>query len=173
MSPSLRPMLERLVDKVSRMRPIPPTDNLFDSSWEKVDQLLMKTMKYMKDKGVERPLRPLSEELFGMALESPIVPGKPVPRSQAVQAVAYRAMDNRLLVDEFQRMRAEARAIRDVAQGKDVEVPFMDFPPASPARVPPCFVDRGVYNNSAAGVVGTFGDELRRRGLIPKPQPKE
>jgi hypothetical protein len=104
-------------------------------------------------------LRPISEELFGMALESPGEPG--------VQTMAYRMMDTRLLVDEFERMKREARAIHDVARGRDVEVPSPHFPPASPARVPPCFVDRDVYNDSAVGVVSTFAEELRRRGVLP------
>jgi hypothetical protein len=152
-------LLFKMVKKVDGMRPIPPVDDLFDKEWEKVDKLIMKSIRIAKDKGHERPLRPMSEALFGMALESPGKPG--------VQALAYRIMDTRLLVDEFERMRAEARAIHDVARGKDVEVPSPHFPPANPALVPPCFVDRDVYNDSAVGVVSTFAEELRRRGVLP------
>jgi hypothetical protein len=155
-----RLLLEKMVEKVDGMRPIPPTDDLFDESWGKVDKLILKSIRVAKEKGHKRPLRPMSEELFGMALEAPGKPG--------VQALAYRMMDMRLLVDEFERMQAEARAIQAVARGQDVKVPSPHFPPANPALVPPCFVDRDVYNDSAVGVVSTFAEELRRRGVLPQ-----
>jgi hypothetical protein len=160
-------MLERLVGKVSNMRPIPPCDNLFDSSWGKVDKLILKTVKIMKDKGVERPLHLFSEAIFDMAMKDVATNSD---TSQALQAVAYRVMDTRLLVDEFGRMRQMAVAIRDVARGrKDVKIPSPHFPPKNPALIPPCFSvgDINVYDDSAVGVVNSFARELRERGILP------
>lgn len=164
MADPLIPMLQRMTEKVSKMRPIPPTDNLLDQSWDKVDKLIIKTMKAMKDKGVERPLHPLSETLFDMACQDVIDNG--LKTTPALQAVAYRAMDTRLLVDEFGRMRQVAVMIRDVARGKSDEKVPPNFPPRHPVLIPPCFDER-VYDNSAAGVVETFANELRKRGVLP------
>lgn len=158
-------MLTRMVEKVSKMRPIPPTDNLFDPSWGKVDKLILKTMKAMKDRGVQRPLHPLSETFFDMSLKDVADNGLDGV-SPGLQAAAYRAMDTRLLVDEFVRMKAEASAIIAVARGEDVKVPFANFPPESPAMIPPSF-DVSVYNDSAVGIVSTFAEELRKRGILP------
>lgn len=165
MDENLVPMLSRMAEKVSKMRPVPPTDNLMDPTWSKVDKLILKTMKVMKDRGVKRPLHPLSETFFDMAMQD-VVDNYP-ETTPGLQAVAYRAMDTRLLVDEFGRMRAEANAIMSVARGeKDVKVPFANFPPESPALIPPCFDER-VYNDSAVGIVTTFAEELRKREILP------
>jgi len=166
MADSVRLMLGRLVEKVSKMRPIPPCDNLFDSSWGKVDKLILKTMRAMMDKGgIERPLHPLSEILFDMAMED-VAKNHP-NTTYAIQAVAYRAMDTRLLVDEFGRMRNMAVAIRDVARGvKGAKVPSPHFPPKHPVLIPPCF-DGKVYDDDAASIVSTFAGELRKREILP------
>lgn len=167
MSEQLVPMLQRLTDKVANMRPVPPCDNLFDYSWGKVDKLILKTMKAMQEKGVKRPLHPLSETLLEMSLKD-VAENYPKV-SQALQTVTYRAMDTRLLVDEFSRMRQVAVAIRDISKGrKGVKEPPPDFPPESPAMVPPCFVGRDVYNDGASWVVETFAEELRARGILPQ-----
>jgi hypothetical protein len=153
-----------MVEKVSKMKPVPPCDNLFDLSWSKVDKLIIKMMKAMKEKGEERPLHNLSVTLGDMSSQDVIDhKGESTP---AVQAVAYRALDTRLLVDEFGRMREMAVAIRAVAQGQDVKVPSPHFPPNCLVLIPPCF-DEKVYDDSAAGIVWTFAEELRKRGVLP------
>jgi len=166
MDNALVPMLARLVDKVSRMRPIPPCDDLFDPSWGKVDKLIIKTMKAMQEKGVEKPLHPLSNTFLSMALKDVADNGLDNV-TPALQAVAYRAMDTRLLVDEFARMRLMTKLIYEAAKGEKVEFPFYDFPPKHPMMMPPCF-DAEVYNDGAAWVVESFAEELRRRNILPQ-----
>lgn len=164
MDQALVPLLNRMVEKISKMKPIPPCDNLFDQSWGKVDKLILKTMKAMKERGVERPLHPLSETFFDMAMQD-VIDNYP-DTTQALQTAAYRALDTRLLVDEFGRMRHMAVLIRNAARGEKVEFPFHDFPPKTDAMIPPCFT-KEVYNDSAAGVVSRFAEELRDRGILP------
>jgi len=164
MDSALVPVLSRMVDKVSRMRPIPSCDDLFDQSWGKVDQLILKVMKAMKEKGLDRPLHPLSETLFDMAMQD--VAEHFPETNQALQAATYRAMDTRLLVDEFGRMRQMAVLIRDAAEGKEVKFPFHNFPPESPAMIPPSFTP-SVYEGTAVDIVDAFADELRNRKILP------
>lgn len=163
MNEELVPLLTRMAEKVGNMRPIPPCENLFDQSWGKVDKLILKTMKAMMKKGVERPLHPFSETFFDMAMQDLIDNAETTP---GLQAAAFRVMDTRLLVDEFGRMRQMAVLIREAARGEDVEFPFHDFPPKFPSMTPPCFTQE-VYDNSAAAVVSRFADELRDRGILP------
>jgi hypothetical protein len=158
-------MLERMVDKVSRMKPIPPCNNLLDKDWDKVDKLILKTIKAMKNNDVERPLRPLALTLFEMSMQDVIDNG--LKTSKALQTVAYRALDTWLIAEEFGRMRQMAVAIRDAARGQEVEIPSPHFPPENPIMIPPSFVGRDVYNDSAAGIVESFADEMRNRGLLP------
>lgn len=161
-------MVERMVERVSNMRPIPPCDDLFDASWSKVDKLVLKSMKAMKERGVERPLHPLSEALVDMAVRD-FVENKET--SPGLQALAYRVMDIRLLVDEFMRMKGIAGAIHGVAKGrkgaKEPDEQF--FRPDSPAVIPPCFANESwdVYDDSAIGIVNRFREVLVSRGILP------
>lgn len=157
-------MLTRMVEKVSKMKPIPPTDNLLDPTWDKVDRLVLKTIKAVKERSGGRPLYPVAETLLDMAMQD-VVDHYP-QTSLALQAVAYRVLDTRLIVDEFLRMKDEASAIVAVAKGEDVKVPFANFPPSNPVMIPPSFDER-VYDDSAVGVVSTFAEELRKRGILP------
>jgi len=163
----LTPMLERLVEKVSKMRPIPPCDSPRDKSWEKVDKLILKVMKTMKEKGFKRPLHPLSETLLDMACKD-LIDNNGVA-TEAVQALAFRVFDTRLLVDEFSRMKKIAVGIREEAKGRKVEEGISPhFPPQNAAFVPPCLAqDRRLYDDSAAAITKKFANELRWRGMLP------
>jgi hypothetical protein len=148
-------MLDKMVDKVRHMRPIPPCDDLEADSWGKVDKLIKKALDVMKDRGgVERPMHVLSEALFDIA-------ARDANLDRAIQTTAYRALDTRLLTDEYGRLR---RVIGEIAEGKrEVIDPF--FPPRL-WQVPPSVGESAYHNEPPLEVLKTIAGKLRRRSIL-------
>lgn len=150
-----QPMLDKLIDKVRHMRPIPPCDDLGAESWGKVDRLLKKTLDVMKDRvNVERPMHVLSEALFDIAARD----GSLDP---AIQATAYRALDTRLLTDEYGRLR---RVISEITEGKREVI--ASFYPKYLWMVPPSVGETRYGNDSPLEVLKTIAGNLRRRSIL-------
>ena len=150
-----QPMLDNLILKVGNMRPIPPCDDTEAESWGKVDRLLKKTLDIMKDRAkVERPMHVLSEALFDIAARD----GDLDP---AIQTTAFRALDTRLLTDEYGRLR---RVVQEVADDKR-EV-TASFYPKHLWQVPPSVGEKLYGTDSPLGVLKTIAGKLRRRSIL-------
>jgi len=143
-----------MIDKVRHMRPIPPCDDLEAESWGKFDKLLKKNLDVMKARDVERPMHVLSEALFDIAARD----GK---LDQGIQTTAYRALDTRLLTDEYGRLR---RVIQEIADGKREVID--SFFPKFLWQIPPSVGDQAYRDNAPLAVLKTIAGHLRRRSIL-------
>lgn len=149
-----QPMLDRMIERVQTMRPIPPCEDLEADTWGKVDKLLMKTLKLMKDRDVEQPMHALSEALFDIA-------ARDVEFDKATQTVAYRAMDMRLLTDEYRRLQG---VLRNTKEGN--REPWKHFYPSPLTMIPPSIGEEVYRECMPEAVLRNIAGKLRRRGVL-------
>ena len=147
-------MLDRMIEKVQTMRPIPPCEDLEADTWGKVDELLLKTLKLMKERDVEQPMNALSEALFDIA-------ARDVDFDTATQAVAYRAMDMRLLVDEYRRLQG---ILKDIEKGN--REPWKYFYPSPLTMIPPSIGEEVYREYMPEAVLRNVAGKLRKRGVL-------
>jgi len=74
----------KALDKIARMKPVPPNDDLNDPSWGKVDKLIKRLLNWLKEDDVSKPMDLLQRNTFDLAC---------VNLAPPVQILAWRTLD--------------------------------------------------------------------------------
>lgn len=138
--------LGKALDKIARMKPVPPNDDLNDPTWGKVDKLIKRLLNWLKEDEVSKPMDLLQRNTFDLACSNLAPP---------VQTLAWRCMDTWLLI-------YESRRIRGILASDE---PWNLTRPPSPVYVPPS-VDESLYLGGPKDALETINGKLRERGLI-------
>jgi len=136
----------KALDKIARMKPVPPNDDLNDPSWGKVDKLIKRLLNWLKEDDVSKPMDLLQRNTFDLAC---------VNLAPPVQILAWRTLDTWLLI-------YESRRIRGILASDE---PYMLCRPSHPVLIPPS-VEESIYLETTQDALGTINGKLRERGLI-------
>lgn len=140
-------LLGEALTKIEGMRPIPPNDDLNDSSWKKVDKHIKRILNFLVEDEVPKPIDVLYQVTWDMAMVNFAVP---------VQTLAWRTLDTWLLI-------YESRRIRGIIASKESDLLTQ---PRHPVYIPPSVDERMYSEKSPRGALKAITEELDKRGLI-------
>ena len=139
-----RAEINKAIDKIAHMRPVPPNDDLNDPTWGKVDKLIKRLLNWLTEDGAPKPIDVLKDATWNLAMKNLAPP---------VQTFAYRVLDTWLLIYESRRIRGITTSKREFCR------------PPHPVWIPPS-VDESVYLGDAQGVIDVIHGKLKDREII-------
>lgn len=140
-------LIVRAVDKVGRMRPIPPNEDFSDEAWAKVDVIIKKALMFMRQHKEPSPLQKLMAYLIEWAFKD--------IENAGLQALAGRCLDTWLLTYESRRLGA-------ILRGKE---PFSV--PTPPWNMPITYGEK-LYLVGTKTALLMINTELRKRKLVER-----
>jgi hypothetical protein len=147
-----RGMMVDMADRASRMRPMPPWDDLAAETWGKVDKLILKGLTTLREREAPRPLENLAVSFVQWSFED---------LDKGVQTVAWRLMETYSLVTVFNTI---LKVVRDEGRDitKSIEIPFwVVLPDETKARI---------SNGYEREVLSEVRADLMQRGIVKKPR---